>query len=868
MDKNIGLTSSEAQDLLKKYGENRLKEGKTKSFFVLFIEQFKSILIAILILASILSIIIGEMTEGIVILLIVVLNAFVGAKQEAGAGNALKALKDMASPEAKVIRDSKLVKLSSNLLVPNDLVIIEAGDYIPADLELIETVNLKIQESALTGESISVEKDANIKSNDDSPIAERLDTAFSGTFVTYGRGKGIVKSTGMKTEIGKIAGMLDEKDEQTPLQERLDKLGRHLGILCIIVSVIIFGLGYYRGMDVMGIFMIAISLAVAAIPEGLPAIVTVVLAIGMKNMVKKNVIVKSLGSVETLGSTTVICSDKTGTLTQNKMNVKNIYDGKNIYNITGDGYLFEGEITNSKTNEKISEKEIENIKDLMLSATLCNDAKIDKEKDSVIGDPTEGAFLIMAAKAGFIYDEIQEKYPRLSEYPFDSVRKMMSTSHNIDGEITMFTKGAPDSIFEICSHIEIDGKICEFNEYLNEIKQVYEDWASKALRVLCFAKKSLDSENELENRENNMIFCGMTAMIDPPRESAKNAIKECNSAGIRVAMITGDHALTASAIGKEIGILSGEQTAITGTEINEMSDDKFLEYIDEVNVYSRVAPEHKVKIVDALKSKGNIVAMTGDGVNDAPSLKKADIGIAMGITGTDVSKEASNMILTDDNFASIVEAVKEGRVIYSNIRKFVSYLISCNVGEILLIFVAMILGWGSPLTAIQLLWVNLITDSLPAFALGLEPAEEGVMNRMPRDPEENIIDKKMKISVVFQSIGLAFATLLSFRIGYMFYPLYANTFAFITLISGELLRAFSGRSEDLTLIHTGLFRNKYLNIAVIVSYGLSALLLVVPFLRNIFELQDIGEGLIILAIIFSIIPLIFGEISKKFKISN
>ncbi len=820
-------------------------------------ERFKSVLIAILIVAALLSIFIGELTEGVVIIFIVVINAFVGARQEAGAGDALNALKKMTSPLAKILRDAKTVEVPSNEIVPGDIIFLEAGSSVPADIRLIDSTNLKIEESALTGESVPVEKDAGMVCNLDSPLGDRKNSAFSGTFVSYGRGSGVVTHTGMDTEMGKIAEMLDVEDEDTPLQRRLAKLGTTLGIACLIISAIVFGIGVYRGMDVMEIFMVSISLAVAAIPEGLPAIVTVILALGMKRMVDKNVLVKSLGSVETLGSTTVICSDKTGTLTQNKMTVKAIYDIDETHEVTGDGYSYEGKI--------IGTYEDDNIRHMMLAASLCNDAKVDLENTSVIGDPTEGALLVMAAKAGYVYEDVQKKYPRINEYPFDSDRKMMSTLHEVDGKYMMYTKGAPDSIFEICTHAEVDGKIIPFEEVEDDINDIYTNWAARALRVLCYARKEVSSGADLKIEESNMVLCGMTAMIDPPRESAKVAISKCKSAGIRVIMITGDHALTASAIGRQIGLLSSSERALTGEEIDSMTDEEFYQKVQTINVFSRVAPEHKVRIVEAVKEHGDIAAMTGDGVNDAPSLKRADIGIAMGIAGTDVSKEAANMILTDDNFASIVGAVEEGRIIYSNIRKFVSYLISCNVGEILLIFFSMLMGWGSPLRAIQLLWVNLITDSLPAFALGLEPGEDGVMSQKPRDPEENIVDKKMKVAVIFQSVGLAFATLLSFRIGYSINPAYANTFALMTLISGELLRAFSARSEDHTVFKTGLFGNKLLNIAVLISYALTVVILIVPFLRDIFGVVFLSLPHLGIAIGISFIPFVLGEASKLIK---
>lgn len=854
-----GLTNSEVKIRSKKYGDNRLEEGKQKSFFKLFIEQFKNILILILILAAIISISVGEETEGIVILLIILINSFIGAKQEKSAGDAVKALKNMSSPNAKVVRDGIIVEVQSRDLVPGDIVILEAGNLVPADLRLIETINLKIEESALTGESVSVEKDSEKVLDANTPLSERTNSAFMGTVVTYGRGIGIVSSIGMNTEFGKIAKMLDYNEEQTPLQKKLANLGKMLGIACLVVCILVFILGYMQGMNLLEIFMISVSLAVAAVPEGLPAIVTVILAIGMQRMVKRNVLTKNLSSVETLGSTTIICSDKTGTLTQNKMNVKLVYDCVNEIDVTGTGYSVNGDIGKNY--------DISKIKNLLITAVLCNDAEINEEKENIIGDPTEGALIVLGAKGGFKRKELKEKYPRLQEYPFDSVRKMMSTMHKIDGKYYILTKGASDSILANSSKIIINGKEEKIVDYKNKIQEINVKWSNKALRVLGYAYKqiTIDEELNIQKEENNLIFAGLTGMIDPPREEAKEAIKKCKSAGIRVVMITGDNAVTASAIGRDIGLIKTEVEAIPGSQIDDMPEHIFKEKINTVNVFSRVSPEHKVKIVDALKQNNEIVAMTGDGVNDAPSLKKADIGIAMGITGTDVSKEAADMILTDDNFVSIVGAVEEGRVIFSNIRKFIGFLISCNIGEIIMIFVSMLLGWGSPLLPIQLLWVNLITDSLPAFALGLEEKEDDVMSVPPRDPSQPIIDKSMGISIMFQSVALALAALISYRYGYSIDKSLANTFVFITLISGELLRAFSSRSENKSVFKLGILRNKYLNLAVLASYALTLVILLVPIARSIFRIQLLSISQLLTAFSISLIPFIVGELSKIIK---
>ena len=853
-----GLTTEQANKLLEEYGENRLREAKRITFWGLFFNQFKSILILILITAAIISAFVGEFTESIAIMIIVFLNALVGAKQEKSAGDAVQALKNMTTPYAKVIRDGVIKEIPSEGLVPGDTVQLDAGSLVPADLKLLNSINLKIEESSLTGESVPVEKDSNAVVEDGAPLAERINMAYMGTTVTYGRSQGIITDTGMNTEIGKIAGVLEEKDEETPLQQKLNSLGNKLGITCIVVCILIFILGLLRNMPLMEIFMISVSLAVAAVPEGLPAIVTVILALGMKRMVKRNVLAKNLSSVETLGSTTVICSDKTGTLTQNKMTVTNVMVDMKEYEVTGTGYGLEGLIKDITPSISLDY--------MMKAAILNNDAAIDSEQVGIIGDPTEGALIVMAAKSEYNQADIRNRYPRLGEIPFDSDRKMMSTLHNLEGQHVMFTKGSPDSILEICDRVQIMDDILDIDSYRDQINTIYLKWASNALRVLCYAYKEVISEDISLGEEENMIFCGMSGMIDPSRPEVFHAIEKCHTAGIRTIMITGDHAVTASAIGREIGLLEGSDTAITGREIDQMDDATFLEKLAYTNAFSRVSPDNKVRIVSALKQSGHIVAMTGDGVNDAPSLKKADIGIAMGITGTDVSKEAADMILTDDNFVSIVVAVEEGRVIFSNIRKFVSFLISCNIGEIALIFIAMLLGWGSPLRPIQLLWVNLITDSFPAFALGMEPQEDDVMKQKPRNPDAPIVDKKMTLSVLFQATGLALATLLSFRFGFSINPDYANTFAFLTLISGELLRAFSGRSETKSLFKIGLFGNRYLNIAVAGSYVLTFIILMTPAFRSIFAIHSLSINHLMIAFGFSLIPLLFGEISKLFKV--
>jgi len=866
-----GLSPNEVPNRIAKYGENKFEEKKGRSILSMIIDQFKDFMIIILIIASLLSIFIAnELADGIVIIGIVILNAILGVTQENRASNALKALKQLAAPKAKVIRNGQITSIDSKDLVPGDLVALESGDYVPADLRIIENVNLKIDESALTGESVAVEKNDLICEDANAAIADRYNMAYMSTIVTYGRGRGIVTDTGMKTEIGKIATMLNETEEtQTPLQKKLASFGKLLGIICIIVSIIIIILGLLRGQPLIDVFMTAISLAVAAIPEGLPAVVTVVLAMGMQRMIKRNAIMKRLSAVETLGSTTVICTDKTGTLTQNKMTVTTIYDGTDEWQVTGTGYGFSGKVNCTNKN---TDKSVGVLSKLFLAATLCNDSEV--KDGEVIGDPTEGALIVLGAKAGYDKAGLNTKHPRLKEFPFDSERKLMSTLHFIDGDYYMLTKGAPDVLLSRSSQIDMNGTISEITgEDKLRVSEKNNLYATKALRVLGYAYKKVSQDAVLEKEEENLIFSGLTCMIDPPRQEAKDAIKLCKRAGIRVVMITGDHIVTAQAIAKEIGILDGTAEALEGARINDYNDEDFGEVVKKTNVFARVSPEHKVRIVDFARRNGDVVAMTGDGVNDAPALKKADIGIAMGITGTDVSKEAADMILTDDNFASIVSAVEEGRIIYANIRKFVGFLLSCNIGEILIIFTAMLIGWPVPLVPIQLLWVNLITDSFPAFALGLEEGEKGIMDQQPRDPNENLVDKKMRIAITFQSIALAVATLASYRIGFLFADgleadvqlTIARTFCFTTLILGEMLRAYSARSEDISILKMRIFTNKYLNYSVMIAIILLIIVMYVPFLQPIFTTYPLGFLEFSVALGLSLVPLLAGEMAKLVK---
>ncbi|WP_342758932.1 cation-translocating P-type ATPase [Kineothrix sedimenti] len=862
VDLSTGLSGKEATERSQKYGQNRLEGGKEKSILAMALDQLKDFLVLILIVAAVISILLGEELEGIVILAIVVLNTFLGVYQENKASNALKALKEMASPHAKALRDGQVVEIASHEVVPGDVVILEAGDYIPADLRLVESINLKIDEAALTGESVPVEKDAKAVLPEDASLGDRINSAYMGTVITYGRGKGVITDIGMKTQMGNIAGMLNSSsDEATPLQKKLDSLGKLLGIVCLSICGIIFLLGLLRGMELFDIFMTSVSLAVAAIPEGLTVVVTVVLAMGMQRMVKCNAIIKRLSAVETLGSTTVICSDKTGTLTQNKMTIQRIYDGKELYDVSGTGYSPAGDILDASGN-----KRADAVQKILECVLLCNDAIYDPEKESIVGDPTEGAMVVLSHKAGMVKDQWEKKYPRLQEIPFDSDRKLMSTFHNIDDKTVMYTKGAPDELLRRCISIDLNGTVEELSEEKRqEILAANQGFAEDALRVIGAAYKQVEQVDISFEAENDLIFVGLVGMIDPPREEAKDAINVCKKAGIQVKMITGDHKITATAIGRQLGIVEEGAVAVEGREISEMDDEQLRERVRTVNVFARVSPEHKVRLVDAVRANGDIAAMTGDGVNDAPSLKHADIGVAMGITGTDVSKEAADMILTDDNFASIVRAVAEGRTIYSNIRKVVGFLLSCNIGEILVIFIAMLAGMPVPLVAIQLLSINLITDAFPAFALGMEKEEPGVMDRHPRDPSEPIVDKKMAIAVGIQSIALAIGTLGAFSYGYFAHQDLdvARTACFLTLVLGELLRAYSSRSEKVSIFKMRIFENSYLNKCVIASLAFLLASIYIPVLNPIFGTVTLTFDEIIVSLVLALVPMLGGELAKK-----
>ena len=793
-------------------------------------------------------------------------------------------------------------------LVPGDIVFLEAGNYIPADIRLLEAVNLKIDEASLTGESVAVDKNAQVRLEKDIPLGDRRNTAFMGTLVTYGRGKGVVVSTGMNTQLGMIATMLQRvEDEQTPLQRRLDDLGKVLGWGALTISALVFVIGVIRFVLQPGaaeffspealeefseLFMVAVSLAIAAVPEGLPAVVTISLALGMREMVRRHALIRKLSSVETLGSATVICSDKTGTLTQNEMTVTRIWADGEFIGVTGSGYTPVGDFT--KDGDVVSLDTYPAVKTALWIGTLNNDAQLEhageqagQETYRMIGDPTEGSILVAALKAGASAKALNDAYPRKEEIPFDSVRKRMVTVHSVedpeDKDISPISesdqkrewhvvavKGAPDVVLQLCSHIQTlkngDQKLTE--ERRQEILAANDTMTGGALRVLGVAYRMLPvlpDEINSEELEKDLTFVGLIGMIDPARTEVSGALNTARDAGIRTIMITGDYPNTARAIAEEIGLLRPGRKVMTGADLNDLSDEEMVENVMVTDVYARVSPEHKMRIVDALRTNQEVVAMTGDGVNDAPAIKRADIGVAMGITGTDVAKGTADMVLTDDNYASIVSAVEQGRVIYGNIRKFVYYLLSCNAAEIMIIFLAILFGWPIPLTAIQLLWLNLVTDGAPALALGTEPGDPDIMDRPPRPPQEPIINKYMQIGIVVQTIAITAVTLGAFAIGRFIDPEhieFAETMAFVTLSISELFRAYTARSEFYPLLKIGVFKNKLMNWAVLGSLALIFVVVYVPFLQPIFNTASLGleQWLEILPLV--LIPSIAAEVTK------
>jgi len=859
-----GLSNKEVEERKNKYGLNKIKEKEKKSLVSIFLSQLKDVLIYVLLGAAAITFIIGEHVDGIIILLVVLLNAVIGVVQENKASQAIAELKKMASPRALVKRDGKTIEIDSEEIVPGDVVILDAGRFVPADIRLTDSANLKIEESSLTGESVPSEKNhEKIFDNKKIPVGDRVNMAFSSTVVSYGRGEGIVVSTGMDTEIGTIAKNLEEDKELTPLQERLEELGKVLGFIAVGVCVLIFAIAYLQGKDLFDMFLTAISLAVAAIPEGLAAIVAIVLALGVTRMSKRNAIVKRLPAVETLGSVNIICTDKTGTLTQNKMTVMEFYTFEN--------------------REEVKTERIEDInsteKDLIKTFVLCNDATF--EDDEGTGDPTEIALVEFGDKYNLSKKSLNKDYPRVSERPFDSDRKLMSTLNKEGDKFRVNTKGAIDNLLKISTKVLINGKVESLSEDMKEeFLKVSENMSSEALRVLACGYKYTDSKIQPKDMEKELIFIGFVGMIDPPRMEVKDSILEAKSAGITPIMITGDHKVTALAIAKELEIAESIEETIEGSELDDMSDEELSKIIKKYKVFARVSPEHKVRIVKAYKENGNIVSMTGDGVNDAPSLQGADIGVAMGITGTDVAKGASDMILTDDNFTTIVHAVEEGRNIYKNIKKSVVFLLSCNLGEVVTILLSIIFFWPIPLLPTQILWINLITDSLPAISLGVDPGDKSVMNESPRDPEESFFAGGVGYKAAAGGIMIGLLTLGAFYIGLRsngYSPnadsipievlTYARTMAFVVLAASQLFYSLSMRSDKKTIFKIGFLSNKYLIGSVLVGLLLQLGVISIPFLSNAFKVVNLSIEDWGIVLLLAVIPFTLREIYKLIRFS-
>ena len=843
---NIGLPDDEAQKRFERYGPNNLKEKKKESIFVKFIKQFNDFMIITLIIAAIISAVVSKLNgeadyiDSIIIVAIVIFNAIMGLVQEQKAEKSLEALKKMSAPNAKVRRNGRVQEIDAAMVVPGDIVILEAGNYVPADCRLINSYNLKIEESALTGETIPSLKDSSKILKENTAMGDLCNMVFATTIVVNGHGEAIVVETGMNTRVGKIAGMIiEDESPETPIQKKLAEVGKILAIACIIICVLIFVIGIFKKIPIIEMFMTSVGLAVAAIPEGLPAIVTIMLSIGVTKMAKKNSIIRKLPAVETLGSSSVICSDKTGTLTQNKMTVTEV---RNCFG-------------RANSNER---------KFILELGTMCTDTTEERinGKLGFVGEATEVAISNAAMEEGvsksFLYDEMK----RINDIPFDSKRKMMTTIHKYGNGYRIITKGAPDVLLKRCSNCYFGGQIVPIFSKKDDINEQNNQMAEKALRVIAVAYKDVEKLPEMQDVEKDLIFCGLIGMIDPPREGVKEAVRTCRRAGIKTVMITGDHLQTAKAIAKELGILKRGDLAIDGETLERMSQHELEQNIMDYSVFARVSPEHKVRIVKAFQSTGAVVAMTGDGVNDAPALKNADIGIAMGKGGTDVAKNAADMILLDDNFVTIVEAVKQGRNIYDNIKKAIHFLISTNIGEIVTIFFGLVLGIKSPLLAIQLLWINLVTDSLPAIALGLEKEEENIMSRLPRNPKKNLFADGLWWKIIIEGAMLGMFTLLAFSIGNRLYSVeVGRTMAFLTLGILELVHSFNIKSEE-SIFKIGVLENKYLVGALVLGVILQVIVVVVSPLAQVFSLVPLTGMQWLYTILIAVAPIPIVEIQK------
>ncbi len=877
-----GLSGGEAGERMRQTGPNELTEGKRISPITLFLNQFKDFMVLILVGATLISGLLGEYLDAITIIAIIVMNGVLGFAQEFRAERSLRALRELSAPTAKVIRDGAILQVEARELVPGDMIVLESGDRIPADIRMLESNNFYVEESALTGESVPVSKHCEQLEDEEIPLGDQRNMGFMGTMVTRGTGKGLVVRTGMNTEMGKIADLIQSTETmQTPLQHRLEQLGKMLIGLAVVLTILVVAAGILHGQPVYGMFLAGVSLAVAAIPEGLPAIVTIALALGVQRMIRRKAIVRKLPSVETLGCASVICSDKTGTLTQNKMTVTHLWAGNALFEVTGTGYEPKGEILGQ--GKPVDTRKDQTLKRFLQISVLCNNASLQEEEQEqrrkkqkeapdmqwvIKGDPTEGALIVLGAKTGFGKAQMNGLYPRIKEYPFDSERKRMSVLVKHQGGHLVCTKGAPDMLLQNCAYILWDDKIVPFTETLKrKVMSANEAMAKNALRVLAVAYRELKPDDGFENEdevERGLVFVGLAGMIDPPRREVREAIYTCKKAGIKTVMITGDHKITAEAIATQLGMLPNGGLTMDGAELGALSESELDEIVNRVYVYARVSPEHKLRIVKSLQRQGHVVAMTGDGVNDAPAIKAADIGISMGITGTDVTKEASALVLSDDNFATIVAAIEEGRGIYENIRKFIRYLLASNVGEILTMFIAMMAGMPLPLVPIQILWVNLVTDGLPAMALGVDDAEDNLMQTKPRPAKENIFARRLGWKIISRGVLIGICTLAAFWITLQEHEgdpnqlALAQTVAFATLVMAQLIHVFDCRSSR-SIFHRNLLQNKYLVAAVISSIALLIAVLYIPELQPIFKTVNLDMHEWILVMISAAIPtLLFG----------